>query len=145
MNMKTDVSWDLTRCSPVDVTILLEAPAADICTFLQDICTWYTCFWKCIFTDVQLIAPQVKPQQQAVMSTGPSPIGHPGPLSPPPFNSSSAQPGHINYQVTVEHPTLCWLDNMQGEKLYISCHCAGRGDCEKRHDTGNEGRIEQLV
>ncbi|PSN47781.1 hypothetical protein C0J52_15222 [Blattella germanica] len=45
----------------------------------------------------KLIAPQVKPQQQAVMS-GPSPIGHPGPLSPPPFNSSNAQPGHINYQ-----------------------------------------------
>ncbi|XP_046404098.1 LOW QUALITY PROTEIN: uncharacterized protein LOC124169510 [Ischnura elegans] len=47
---------------------------------------------------------KVKPQQQtAVMSTGPSPIGHPGPLSPPPYNSSSAQAtaGHINYQPTI--------------------------------------------
>ncbi|KAG8229347.1 hypothetical protein J437_LFUL007155, partial [Ladona fulva] len=46
----------------------------------------------------------VKPQQQtAVMSTGPSPIGHPGPLSPPPYNSSNAQAtaGHINYQPTI--------------------------------------------
>ncbi|KAK7867211.1 hypothetical protein R5R35_008391 [Gryllus longicercus] len=44
---------------------------------------------------------KVKPQQQAVMSAGPSPIGHPGPLSPPPFNSSNTQQGHINYQPTL--------------------------------------------
>nr|CAD7571807.1 unnamed protein product [Timema californicum] len=50
----------------------------------------------------KLIPPQVKPQP--VMSSGPSPIGHPGAgaLSPPPFNSStSQQTGHINYQPTL--------------------------------------------
>ncbi|CAG2067304.1 unnamed protein product, partial [Timema podura] len=38
------------------------------------------------------------------MSSGPSPIGHPGAgaLSPPPFNSSTTQQtGHINYQPTL--------------------------------------------
>ncbi|XP_046985205.1 protein PRRC2C-like isoform X6 [Schistocerca americana] len=48
----------------------------------------------------KLITLQVKPQQQPVMSAGPSPIGHSGPLSPPPFNSNTQQ-GHINYQPTL--------------------------------------------
>ncbi|XP_058806241.1 protein PRRC2C isoform X3 [Phymastichus coffea] len=66
----------------------------------------------------KLVPPQVKPQQQtsggggvqpgssvpgpSPIGPGQSPIGHPpanlqGPLSPPPFNSTS-QPSHINYQ-----------------------------------------------
>lgn len=131
----------------VDVTVLLETHAADICRFLQDICTVYTCFWKYIFTDVQLFAPQVKPQQQAVLSTGPSPIGHPGPLSPPPFNSSSAQPGHISYQVKMKHHTFCWLVTY-GDKMYISCDscdCTRKGDCEICDYIDSEQCIQQLV
>jgi hypothetical protein len=37
---------------------------------------------------------KVKPQQQAVLNSGPSPIRHHSPLSPPLFNSSTQQ-GHI--------------------------------------------------
>lgn len=56
------------------------------------------------------LAPQVKPQPQAVMSSaGLGGHPHPGPLSPPPgaFNSSSAQPsGHINFQPAAQYSSV---------------------------------------
>nr|CAD7196175.1 unnamed protein product [Timema douglasi] len=59
----------------------------------------------CVKTDSTSTSSNVcKVKPQPVMSSGPSPIGHPGAgaLSPPPFNSSTTQQtGHINYQPTL--------------------------------------------
>lgn len=58
----------------------------------------------------KLLAPQVKPQPQVVMSSpGLGGHPHPGPLSPPPgaFNSSSAQPsGHMNFQPAAQYSSV---------------------------------------
>ncbi|KAG8249835.1 Proline-rich coiled-coil [Homalodisca vitripennis] len=69
-------------------------PSSNVCKYREGLGGKGTL--KLILPDVQLLAPQVKPQPQATMHP------HPGPLSPPSgaFTSSPAQPSqHINYQM----------------------------------------------